>query len=82
MNTFSITSFRENLYEIAKKTIASHEPITIASKTGSLVLLASEDFETLMETIYLHSIPGLSREAKKFKKATKKGLATRDKLPW
>jgi len=51
MNTFSITSFRENLYEIAKKTIASHEPITIASKNGSLVLLASKEFETLMETI-------------------------------
>ncbi|EKD45722.1 MAG: prevent-host-death protein [uncultured bacterium] len=82
MSTFSITSFRENLYDIARKTIASHEPVTIASKTGSLVLLAKEDFETIMETIYLCSVPGLIKDAKKFKKATKKGLATRDKLPW
>ncbi|CAL7960413.1 antitoxin YefM [Gammaproteobacteria bacterium] len=82
MNTLSITSFRENLYDIAKQTISSHEPTTITSKTGSLVLLNQEDFATLMETIQLQSIPNLSKDAKILKKAEKKDLVTRDKLPW
>lgn len=82
MNTLSITSFRENLYDIAKHTISSHEPVTITSKTGSLVLLEQEDFATLMETIHLQAIPNLSRDAKALKKAKQKDLVTRDKLPW
>jgi antitoxin YefM len=82
MNTLSITNFRENLYDIAKKTISSREPVTITSKNGFLVLLAQEDFEILLETIHLHSIPGLNKEAKKLKKAAEKNLVTRDKLPW
>lgn len=82
MNTLSITNFRENLYDIAKQTISSHEPVTITSKTGHLILLDKEDFDTLMETIYLQSIPGLSQDAKALKKAKKKDLFTKNKLPW
>lgn len=82
MNTFSITNFRENLYEIAKQTISSHEPTIITSKTGSLILVDKTDFEVLMETINLQSIPGLSQDAKELKQAKKNDLITRDKLPW
>lgn len=82
MNTFSITNFRENLYEIAKQTINSHEPVTITSKAGSLILIDKTDFEVLMETIYLQSIPGLSHDAVELKQAKNKDLITRDKLPW
>jgi antitoxin YefM len=82
MNTYSITSLRENLYEIAKEIILSRESVMVTSKKGPLVLLAKEDYEALMETVYLHSIPGLSKDAEKLKKAAKKDLVTRDKLPW
>lgn len=82
MNIFSITNFRKNLYEIAKQIINSHEPVTITSKAGGLVLIDKTDFEVLMETIYLQSIPGLSHDAVALKQAKKQDLVTRDKLPW
>lgn len=82
MNTMSITNFRENLYEVAKQTISSHEPTMITSKNGSLVLLDQEDFEALLETLNLQSVPNLVRDAKALNKAKSKNLATRDQLLW
>jgi len=48
-----------DLFNLLKKTIKGHQPIRITSKDGEAVLLSGEDYENLLETLHLSSIPGL-----------------------
>ncbi|MCL2862474.1 MAG: type II toxin-antitoxin system prevent-host-death family antitoxin [Firmicutes bacterium] len=48
-----------NLLAIVDEVAYTKKPRTVKSKRGSVVLLTKEDYENLMETIYLKSIPGM-----------------------
>ena len=59
MTTISITQARTNLYSLVDEAVQSHKPIMIAGKRGNAVLLAEEDWNSINETLYLLSIPGM-----------------------
>jgi antitoxin YefM len=59
MDTITATKARSDLFNIIKKTIKGHRQIKISSKEGSAVLISEEDYENLIETLHLLSIPGL-----------------------
>ena len=42
--------------------IKYNEPINICTKNGNAVLISEEDYNGLMETLYIESIPGLKEE--------------------
>lgn len=58
LNT-NITNFRKNIFNILEQTIKYNEPVNISTKDGNAVILSEEDYNGLMETVYLCSIPGL-----------------------
>ena len=62
METVNITSARQNLYNLAEKTVSLNKPVRITSKKGDVVLLSESDYESLMETVYLLSVPGLRED--------------------
>lgn len=45
-----------------EKTIKYNEPINISTKDGNAVLLSEEEYNGLMETLYLSSISGMKEE--------------------
>lgn len=53
------TNFRKDIYNILEQTIKFNEPVNINTKTGNAVLLSEADYNGLIETIYLSSIPNL-----------------------
>ncbi len=55
----NITNFRKNISNILKQTIKYKEPVNISTKDGNAVILSEEDYNGLIGTIYLYSIPGL-----------------------
>ena len=59
MPTFTATEARSKLYRLIDEAASSHEPIVITGKRGSAVLISEEDYENLLETLHLLSIPGL-----------------------
>ncbi len=59
MTNINITNFRENIYELLESTIKYNEPINISTKNGNAVVLSEEDYNNLMETLYISSVPGL-----------------------
>lgn len=77
-----ISSARSNLFTLAQSTIESHQPITLTSKHGNVVLMSEEDFKAMQETLYLTSIPGLIEDVKVGRKTPKNKLSKRDELPW
>jgi len=64
MTTLTASEARANLYRLIDQTAESHQPIHIAGKRTSAVLLSSEDWEAIQETLYLLSIPGMRESIK------------------
>lgn len=59
MPNLTATEARANLYRLLDEASDSHEPITITGKRNSAVLIASEDWDAIQETLYLLSVPGM-----------------------
>ena len=56
LNT-NITNFRKNIFSLLEQTIKYSEPVNISTKAGNAVIISEEDYNSLMETVYLSSIP-------------------------
>lgn len=51
------TNFRKNMFEILEQTIKFNEPVNISTKNGNAVVLSEDDYNGLIETLYLSSNP-------------------------
>ena len=56
LNT-NITNFRKDIFNILEQTIRFNEPVNISTKDGNAVIVSEEDYNGLMETLYLSSMP-------------------------
>jgi prevent-host-death family protein len=59
MPVLTASAARANLYRLIDQTAESHEPILIAGKRSSAVLISAEDWKAIQETMHLLSIPGM-----------------------
>jgi prevent-host-death family protein len=59
MTILNATEARAKLYSLIDETIKTHEPIVITGKRGNAVLISEKDWESIEETLYLLSIPGM-----------------------
>lgn len=62
MTNTNITNFRKDIYEMLEQTIKYNEPINISTKNGNAIVLSEEDYNGLMETVYLLSTPGMKEK--------------------
>ena len=59
MTNTNITNFRKNIFDMLAQTIQWGEPLNISTKDGNAVVLSEEDYNGLMETVYVSSNPPL-----------------------
>ena len=59
MTSMTATEARRLLYRLLDDVAESHEPLQIAGKRHSAVLIAEEDWRAVQETLYLTSTPGM-----------------------
>lgn len=59
MEILSASEARANLFSLVEQVNKDHSPRVITSRQGDAVLLSKEDWESIQETLYLQSIPGL-----------------------
>ena len=62
MTNINITNFRKNIYELLRQTIKYNEPVNVSTKDGNVVVISEEDYNSIMETLYITSIPSLKDE--------------------
>ena len=62
MTNINITNFRKDIYALLEQTINFNEPINISTKNGNAVVLSEEDYNSLIETLYITSVPNLKEE--------------------
>ena len=60
LNT-NATSFRKDIFKLLEQTIKYNEPVNISTKEGNAVMISEEDYNGLMETLYLSSIPEVKK---------------------
>ncbi|BAU63879.1 hypothetical protein STA3757_12480 [Stanieria sp. NIES-3757] len=69
MDILSASEARANLFSLLEQVNKDHLPKVITSRKGDAVLVSKEDWETLQETLYLQSLPGLVRSIKEAEEA-------------
>ena len=65
MKNTNITNFRKDIYELLERTIKYNEILNISTKNGNAIVMSEEDYNALIETIYISSNPKLKAEIKK-----------------
>jgi len=60
MNT-NATNFRKNLYTYLDSAIDFNQVINVNTKKGNAVVISEEDYNGLIETAYLCSIPDMKK---------------------
>ena len=80
MKRVNVTNLRNNIYEYLNQTICYNEPITISTKNGNAVILSEEDYNNLMETLYINSVPGLKDDLIKGMKDSLEECASEDEV--
>lgn len=59
MTTISATEARRRLYALLEDVADTHEPVQIAGKRHSAILVSEADWRAIQETLYLEAIPGM-----------------------
>ena len=80
MVTLTASEARANLYRLIDQAAESHQPIHSAGKRTSAVLLSTEDWDAIQETLSLLSIRGM-RESIKEGRAAPVGTSA-NRLKW
>lgn len=59
MRNISITNARAELYKLASSCIKYNNVVNINTKEGNGIMMSEEDYNSLIESLYLASIPGM-----------------------
>ncbi len=65
--TLTATEARQHFYQLLRKSVQGHVPVKITSKNGDAVILSEEDYEGLLETLELLSVPGMRKSVREAK---------------
>ena len=69
MSITNVTALRKDLYGTVENVAQFNEAVTVTSKSGNVVIISESDYNSLIETVYLMSQPGVYKELMKAKKA-------------
>ena len=59
LRTISATSARVRFFGLIDETANNHEPVLITTKRNNAILIGEDDWNSIQETIYLLSVPGM-----------------------
>jgi antitoxin YefM len=59
MNVVTATEARKEFFNLIRRALRAHDPVRIQHREGGVVLVSEEDYDGLLETLELLSVPGL-----------------------
>ncbi len=71
--TITATEARQQFYRLLRKSVKGHVPVKITSKDGDAVIVSEEDYEGLLETLELLSLPGMRKSIREAKEDIRVG---------
>ena len=82
MTKTNITNFRKDIYNLLENTIKYNEIINISTKNGNAVVISEEDYNSIMETLYIMSVPNLKDEIVKRENDNDEEYAKESEVKW
>ncbi len=67
MTNTNATNLRKNLFEYLSQAVNFNDVINVSTKNGNAIILSAEDYNGLMETVYLMSDPNVMNDIMKSK---------------
>ncbi len=62
MTNTNITNLRKNLYSMIDNAIKYDEPINVSTKNGNAIIMSEEEYNNLIETLFISSKTELKEE--------------------
>lgn len=78
MKTINATNLRKNLFENLENVVSFNDTMIVTTKKGNAIVMSEEDYNCLMETIYLVSKPGVIQKIKDGEKEDPSKMAQYD----
>ena len=82
MQTLSISKARANLFKLVEHVSLSHQSVHIHGRHNKAVLISEEDFDSIQETLYLMSVPGMYEKLKEGLKTPLEECTPDSELEW
>lgn len=73
MTTIPATAARRDFFDLVKGAAEGHQTYRIYHRKGTAVLLSEDDYEGLLETLELLSVPGFAASIKRSLRQAEKG---------
>ncbi|MBS5946052.1 type II toxin-antitoxin system prevent-host-death family antitoxin [Peptoniphilus gorbachii] len=70
MENVNATNFRKNIFEYLNSAVSFGDVINVSTKNGNAVVISEDEYNSLVETVYLLSIPGMKEKLIEGKKAS------------
>lgn len=82
MDIHSASQARANLFKLLEQVNKESEPCIITSRKGDGVLISKDDWESIQETLYLQSIPGMRETIVEGMATPIEDCVSEDELEW
>lgn len=82
MTHTNATNLRKNLFEYLNSAIEFNDVINVNTEKGNAIIMSEEEYNGLMETLYLNSIPGLKEKIKEGMSEPIEEMVDADDLEW
>lgn len=82
MTNINITNFRKNVFDYINQAIEFNEVVNVNTKKGNAVIISESDYNALMETLYISSVPGLADEIKEAGNTPLEDCVPEDEVCW
>ena len=80
MVTLNISKARDELYKLASTCIKYNDVVNINTKEGNVIMISEEDYNSLLESLYLAGIKGVYEDIEEVVNTPTKDLI--NEPPW
>lgn len=78
----NITNFRKDIFRLLENTIKYNEPLNISTKNGSVIVLSESEYQGLIETLILSSMPEMKEKLIKGIQTPLSECVAEDSVQW
>lgn len=82
MTSTNITTLRKDIFKIFEQAIKFSQTINISTKDGNAVIMSEDDYNSLMESLYLSSVPNLKESIIEGLNTDLKDCLSEDEVSW
>lgn len=82
MEIVNITNLRKNIYKISDSVTTDGVIYNVSCKNGNMIMISKEEYDALIETIYLSSNPEIKRSLIEGKNGTHEEMIKEEDVNW